>query len=201
MPPSKYETEPFADAAVSPDAILASTKPGEAFSPAGAEVRLAEISAHIAAISREIEDKSKKRGRAWATDPHAAWKKSATAAREELYREERMLRGFLDRCSAPARRLAKTKRKTDDLTRQEVDRSTREARKASKDAIPLWNLYLRVEVALLTIIASGMSVGPLGESLLYSAQNAVPEWYRDQWLHTEYGTTWGKQAEALRSEK
>lgn len=169
---------------------------------AAAEKRLDEVLAHVTEIGRQLEDKSKKRKRPWASDPHEAWRKAAMQARDELRKEYSMLREWIERKRAESRKVVQARRAVDDLARQEVDRSTRDARRlATKDGQKqIWDLYLKTEVTLLAILAAGGAVGPLGESLLYSAQQAVPEWYRDHWLHTVYGTTWGRQAEALRAE-
>lgn len=158
---------------------------------ASAQVRMDEILAHIAEISRQIEDRRKKKR----SDP--AWRKSAMQARDELRKEYATLQTHIERRRATSRKVEKIRRATNDIARQDADRSTRDARKLT-DQKPLWDLYLKTEVALLAIVAAGEQIGPLGESLLYSAQQAVPEEYRDHWLRTVYGTTWGRQAEALR---
>ncbi len=174
--------------------VLATTRPREPLSIASAEMRLAEILAQVAEIGRQIEDKSRERG--------PAWRKTAMQARDELRKEEHSLNGFIDQKKAPVARAERARKAASDLTRQDVDRSTRDARRLSKkeQKQQLWDLYMKSEVALLSILAGGGFIGPLGDSILYTAQNIVPEWYRDHWLHTVYGTTWGRQAEALRSE-
>lgn len=169
--------------------VFESTLPLEPMSIASAEVRMDEILAHIAEIGRQIEDRGKKRD--------LSWRKTAMQARDELRKEYATLLAHIERKRAVSKKIEKIRRAENDIARQDADRSTRDARKLS-DQKPLWDLYLKTEVALLAILAAGGQVGPLGESLLYSAQ-AVPEAYRDHWLRTVYGTTWGRQAEALRA--
>jgi hypothetical protein len=169
-------------------------------SVAAAEQRLAEVTAHIAEIGRQIEDKNKKRRRPFATDPHGEWRKVAMKARDELERESRELRSFIERERARLARPERSRKAAEELVRQDSDRATRDARRrasASGDRA-LWDVYLKAEVALLAIAATGMDVGPLGDSLLRTSQQCVPEWYREHWLRTVYGTTWGREAERAR---
>lgn len=197
--PKEFRQSPFSKEVI-PDVVLRLKKPQEPMSTDLAEARLAEILAQITAISRQIEDKSRSRSRPWATDPNEAWRKAATQARDELHQEARGLRDFLSRNDAKKNEERCHRNATKELTRQEIDKSTRDARKLArkKGELPLWELYLKTEVALLTIINSGGVIGPLGESLIYSARDVVPEWYRTHWLRTVYGTTWGRQAELLK---
>ncbi len=90
-----------------------------------------------------------------------------------------------------------------DLKRKEIDRSTHALRKiAKKDQQgPIYDLLCEVQTALLEVIHAGGQIGPLGASILYTAERVVPAEYREQWLYTRYGTTWGKQAESLRAKK
>lgn len=195
----RFRTDPFPEKTISIAEVLEQTRPNEPLSIAAAEMRLNEILAHVTNIGRQIEDRgSKKKGRAWASDPHGAWRKAAIAARDELRKEERSLRGWLERQDAPRKKAEKVRRTVKDLQRQEVDRLTRDARRLAKKSgdQPLWDLYLKIEITLLMSINTHGSVDPVGESLLYTAQREVPDWYREQWLHTVYGTTWGRVAEA-----
>jgi hypothetical protein len=183
--------------------VLDATRPREAMSVAAAEQRLAEVVAHVAEIGRQLEDKNTKRRRPFATDPHGAWRSVAMKARDELRREERELRDFLERERARLSRGARHRAAIEDLARQDADRATRDARRLAKRSSeqPLWDVYLKAEVALLAIAATGLDIGPLGDSLLRAAQQCVPEWYREHWLHTVYGTTWGHEAARARIER
>jgi len=196
----KFRAPPFHIQEVTPAHILAETQPNEPMSIGAAERRIAEIQAHITNIGRQLDDKSVQRKRAWAGDPHAAWRKAAMQARDELRLEEKSLRLWIERQEAPRRAKAKVAHAREEVERQEIDKSTRDARKLAQRSgeAQLWDLYLKVEVALLEILkAHGLTaLGPLGHSLLYSAQILVPDWYRQQWLRTVYGTTWGRQAES-----
>ncbi len=198
-----YKTDAFPAKIPTIEEVLAETEPDDPMNVAAAERRLAEDLAHVTEISRQLEDKSKARRRQWASDPHADWRKVAMMARDELRKEEHDLNAFLESQKQRDQRMEKARRTVADISRQEIDRSTRDARKAAGrgQEKPLWDLYLKSEVTLLTIMAAGGVIGPLGESLLYSAQQVVPQEYRDYWLRTIYGTTWGRQAEALRSGK
>jgi hypothetical protein len=194
----RFKSDPFPEKTVTVAEVLEQTKPNEPISIAAAEMRLNEILAHITNISRQIEDRSSKRKRPWSSDPHAGWRRAAIAARDELRKEERSLRVWLERQDAPRKKAEKVRRTVKDLQRQEVDRLTRDARRLAKKSgdQPLWDLYLKIEITLLMTINTHGSVDPVGESLLYTAQREVPDWYREQWLHTVYGTTWGRVAEA-----
>jgi hypothetical protein len=199
----RYTADPFPPVAPPTTAqVRAETAPHESLSVAAAEMRIAEILAHIASISRQIEDKNIQRRKSWASDPVAEWRRSAMQARDELRKEEHDLRVFLERQKTILGGTDRTRRAVEDLMRQDGDRATREARRVAKrnGLLPLWDVYLRAEVTLLTIMATGALVGPLGESLLRSAQDMVPEWYRDHWLKTVYGTTWGHHARQLKGD-
>jgi len=199
-----HRAEPFPPVAPPTVAdVLAATRPREAMSVPFAEQRLAEVLAHVAAIGRQLEDKSKRRRRPFATDPHGDWRRVAMQARDELRREERELRTFLTTERDRAASVARHRRANQELARQDADRATRDARKVTKkdQQQALWDVYLKAEVALLAIAATVGDVGPLGDSLLRAAQTCVPEWYRDHWLRTVYGTTWGREAERARAER
>lgn len=197
-----HRSTPYPEAAISSQQVLADTQPNEPMSVAAAERRIAEIMAHVTNISRQLDDRSAQRKKPWASDPNAAWRRAATAARTELRQEEKALRLWIDRQEAPLRSRRKALHAREEIERQELVKSTRDARRLAQKSgeAGLWDLYLKIEIALLEVIsAHGLTfVGPLGQSLLYSAQMLVPEWYRTQWLKTTYDTTWGRQAEAQR---
>ncbi len=167
----------------------------EPLSIASAEVRLAEVLAQIAYIGREIEEARYPESKQWRT--------TAMKARDELRAEMRSLERFIASQRAKIARGPIAKRRADDLARQDADRATKDARKLAKKEhrTQLWDLYLRIEVALLAIIKAGGDAGPLGDSLLRAANDVVPEWYREHWLRTVYGTTWGREAERARGER
>ena len=137
-----------------PNEILEDTRPLEPMSQAAAERRMDEILAHLAEIGRQIETRGKGR-------KSEAWRRSAMIARDELRKELSAIRTSLERKKERSNRVEKIRRANEDLTRQEVDRSTREARKLAKDQKPLWDLYLKAEVALLSILNASGAIGPL----------------------------------------
>ncbi len=198
-----HKSDPFPVPTVTVNDILASTAAREPMSLAAAEQRHAEVLANIVEISRQIEDKSKKRRHAWASDPYGDWRKTAMVARDELHKEERALRLFIDRKNAPSARMDREQRIAADIKRKEIDISTRALRKIAKKEQqgPIYDLLCEAQTALLEIIAAGGNIGPLGESILYKAERVVPQEYHEQWLYNRYAMTWGRQAETLRASK
>jgi hypothetical protein len=197
-----FRAPPFPEShAPTLDEILEQTRPNAAMDAVRAKGRLAEILAQVAEIGRQIEDRkletiSLRKAKPRAVDPHETWRRAAGNARNELYREASMLRSFLRQSSSEDR----SHRRVADIARQDSDRTLKQARKAAKknQMTPIWDAYLKAEVALLAIMSASGDVGPLGESLLQTAKNSVPEWYREHWLRTVYGTTWGREAERTR---
>lgn len=198
-------SEPFQAKEVTTAQVLEETRPNESMSVAAAERRLAEILAHVANIGRQLEDKTLQRKRRWTSDPHAEWRRVAMAARDELYKEERSLRVWIEKQDEPRVIAERSRKRHDELLRQELDKSTRDARRAARKSgeQELWDLQLQTEVVLLSIIAAHgpHAVPDLGHTLLSKASLLVPQWYREQWLRTSYGTTWGREAEALKGDR
>ena len=198
-----HRSDPFPSKPPTVAEILESTRPCEPMSLAAAEHRHAQVLANIVEISRQIEDKSRKRKKSWASDPHEAWRKVAMVARDELYKEEHALRAFIDRKHAPEVKMERERRIADDIKRREIDLSTRALRKIAKKEQqgPIYDLLCETQTALLEIIAAGGNVAPLGESIILKAERIVPPEYHEQWIYTRYGTTWGHQAAELRAAK
>lgn len=187
-----FKQKPFARP--TPQAVLVDTATDAKMSISGAETRLAEVVQHITEISSQIERKRRP------GEARSEWRKSAMKARDELREEEKSLKGFIENSRHEIAVSEKKRRSIEETARQDADRSTRDARKIAKreGLVVLWDVYMKAEVALLSIVAGGGQVGILGDTLLRTSHVTVPEWYRDQWLRSVYGTTWGKHASALK---
>lgn len=196
VPDRLFRTDPEPSKETCTDEVLAATRPCEPMNLAGAEVRLREVQAQIAEIGRQIEDKNRRRSMRWASDPHDGWRRAATAARGELREELRDLRWFIESERAKLGRADRAVDRAAERVRQEVDRATKSARRGARKEylVPLWDVYLQAEVALLTIAARGAPVGAMGESVLACAKACVPEWYRDYWMRAVYAPRWGSDA-------
>lgn len=184
MAPRVHRQRPFPVPTALDAIAVAKTRPG-----VSSEARREELDAQIAELSRMIESLAGRGERRKRRQERAEWYRAACLARTNLRRQ----RAELEARGADQRRLQ-------ELSRQEHDRATRQARNVARESgrAALWDCYLRAEVALLTIAHNGGDIGPLGDSVVRSAEAAVPDWYREHWMATVYGTTWGREAERAR---